>query len=201
MDSWAVKPYIAKFKRRDLKGFSESTHQPCPLSTTVNEGDFVGYLTWTYKQSTERSWVENKKTLVFWQTEKKRKRETGDRQPLHRCVLVAVLNCFSVWGGKRKLNTQWTISLWEGSRTGSECSPKLEVLQDSAFETNVVYEVNFQTVYLPIDLIFSIRCSSHFSFIRLSPIMFYPLISDAVRLLVTVENGCNRCSSIHRLKI
>jgi len=94
------------------------------------------------------------------------------------------------------------FSVYEkGVKTGSECSPKLEVLQDSAFETNVVYEVNFQTVYLPIDLIFPIRYSLHFSFIRLSPIVFYPLKSDAVRLIVTVENSFNRYSSIHRLRI
>jgi len=62
----------------------------------------------------------------------------------------------------------------------------------------VLYEVNFQTVYQPIDLIYPIRYSSHFSFIRLSPIVLYPLKSDAVRLIVIVENGRNRCSSIHR---
>jgi len=66
----------------------------------------------------------------------------------------------------------------EGSKMGSECSPKVEVLQDSAFEKNVVYEVNFQSVYPPIDWIFPIRRSSHFSFIRLSPIV----LSDAFRL-------------------
>ena len=63
------------------------------------------------------------------------------------------------------------------------------------------YEVYLQTVYLLIELIFPIRCSSHFSFIRLSPIVLYPVESDAVRLIVTVENGCNQCISIHRLKI
>jgi len=93
------------------------------------------------------------------------------------------------------------LCLQEGSKTGSECSPKLVVLQDSAFEPNVVYEVNFLTVYLPIDLIFPIRCSLHFSCIRISPIVLYPLKSDAIRLIVTFENGCNRCRSIHRLKI
>jgi len=87
------------------------------------------------------------------------------------------------------------------SKTGSECSPKLAVLQDSALETIVVYEVKFQAVHLPIDLIFPIRCSLHFSSIRLSPIVLYPLKRDAVRLIVTVANGCNRCSSIHRLKV
>jgi len=87
------------------------------------------------------------------------------------------------------------------SKTGSECSQKLEVLQDSAFETNVAYELNFQMVYLPIYLISPIRCSLHFSFIRLSPIVLYPFKSDVVRLIVTVENGRNRCSSIHRLKV
>jgi len=71
------------------------------------------------------------------------------------------------------------LCLWELSKTGSECSSKLEVLQDSAFETNV-YEVNFQMVYLLIDLIFPIRCSVHFSYIRLSSIVLYPLKSDAV---------------------
>jgi len=70
--------------------------------------------------------------------------------------------------------------LREGSKTGSKCSPKLEVPQDFAFEKNVVYGVNFQTVYLSIELIFPIRCSSHFSFIRLSPIVLYPRKSDAV---------------------
>ena len=30
------------------------------------------------------------------------------------------------------------LCVWELSKTGSECSTKLEVLQDSAFETNVV---------------------------------------------------------------
>jgi len=84
---------------------------------------------------------------------------------------------------------------------GSECSPKLEVLQDSAIETNAAYEVNFQTAHLSIDLIFPIRCSLHFSFIRLFPIVLYPLKSDAVRLIVTVGNGLNHCSSIHCLKI
>jgi len=79
------------------------------------------------------------------------------------------------------------LCLLEGSKTGGECSSKLEVLQDSAFETNVVYEVNFQTVYLPIDLIYPIRCSSYFSFIRLSPIELYPLKSDADRLIVTAN--------------
>ena len=45
------------------------------------------------------------------------------------------------------------------SKTGSECSPKLEVLQDSAFETNVGSKFSND---LPIDLIFPIRCSVHF---------------------------------------
>jgi len=74
---------------------------------------------------------------------------------------------------------------------GSKCSPKLVVMQDSAFETNVLYEVqvSFQTLYLPIALLFLIRCSVHFSLIRLSPIILYLLQSDAVRLIVTVENG------------
>jgi len=78
---------------------------------------------------------------------------------------------------------------------------KTEVLQDSAFEKKVVFEVKFQTVYLLIDFIFPIRCSLQFPFIRLSPIVLYPLKSDAVRLIVTVQNGRNRCSTIHRLKI
>jgi len=64
---------------------------------------------------------------------------------------------------------------------GSECSPQLEVRQDSDFEKNEVCEVNFQTVYLPIDLVFPIRCFLHFSSIRLSPIVLYPLKSNAVR--------------------
>ena len=89
----------------------------------------------------------------------------------------------------------------EGSKTGSERSPKIEVLQDPAFEESVLHEVNIQEVYMPIDLIFPIRCTLYFSFIRLSPIVLYPLKSDAIRLIVTVENGCYQCSRIHRLKI
>jgi len=63
------------------------------------------------------------------------------------------------------------LCLWEQSKTGSEYSPKQEVLQDSGLEINVAYEVNFQTEYLPIDFSFPIRCSLHFSFIRLSPLL------------------------------
>ena len=63
------------------------------------------------------------------------------------------------------------LCLWERSKSGSECSPQLEIPPDSALERNDAYEVNFQTVYLLIDLIFPIRGSLHFSFFRLSPIV------------------------------
>jgi len=79
---------------------------------------------------------------------------------------------------------------------GSECFPKLEVLQDYALDINVAYEVNFQTVYLPIYEILPIRCSFHFplfsAFLRLC---FYALISDGFRLILTGEIGRNRCCS------
>jgi len=92
---------------------------------------------------------------------------------------------------KKSISSLWSngafLCLWERSKRGIECSPKLEVLQDSAFETNEGYEISFLTECLSIDLVFLIRCSLHFSFIRLSPIVLYPLKSDAVWLIVTVE--------------
>jgi len=61
---------------------------------------------------------------------------------------------------------KWSISLFlrTEKNTGSEFSLKLEVLQDSASEINVVYEVNFQTVHLSIDLIFPVRRSCNLTF-------------------------------------
>jgi len=64
------------------------------------------------------------------------------------------------------------LSIFENKRKSwSECSPKLEVLQDPGFQRNIAYEFDFQTVYLPMDWIILIRCSLHFSSSRLSPIV------------------------------
>ena len=68
------------------------------------------------------------------------------------------------------------LCLWERSKSESECSPKLEVLQGTAFKRNVpvAHEVKFSNgvgTYLTIDVILPICNPLHFSFFRLSPVV------------------------------
>jgi len=82
------------------------------------------------------------------------------------------------------------------SKTGSGYSPKLEVLQDSALETNSKFSNGVPADRF--DFPNPLFCAF---FLYPPPIMLYPLKSDAVRIVVTLENGRNRFSSINRLKI
>jgi len=68
------------------------------------------------------------------------------------CCIRFVVVLFSEWNGKTD-DIAFLVKHFSmlSMQIGELCSPKLEVLQDSVSERNVAYEVNFQTVYFPID--------------------------------------------------
>jgi len=171
-----------------LLGMAEFRRDTTRTKTNIYKKHAKWYNTWWLQWRTSQSQRERGPTTVSW---------------LMLAVWRKRTETNYIAGTESGTGYGAFLCFWERSKTGSEFSVMLEVMQDSAFEINAVYKVNFQTVYLPITLICPIRWSLHFfplsaSFLCL--VVLYALKSDAVRL-ITVENGHNRCSSIHWLKI